>query len=378
MKKNLAIIGASYLQLPLIEKAKEMGYVTHVFAWAANDVGEAAADKFYPISIVEKEMILEECRKIGICGICSISSDLAMLTVNYVANALGLPANSLDATLKSTNKHLMRKAFEAGGDPSPRSLLVDSSTDLSQLKLSYPVIVKPSDRSGSRGICKLEDASDLSQAIHDALAESFEKKALVEEFATGQEYSVEYISFHGVHTFLALTLKDTTGAPHFIETGHFEPAPVNEAMLQRVQNVVPHALDSLGLTEGASHTELKIADNGEILLIEIGGRMGGDCIGSDLVRYSTGYDFVRMVIDAACGRAPDFTPVCRPQPVQVRFIFTKEDLAELMRLRQEEPDQILKVIDLHPEQIGHITDSSNRAGCYIRKAPALAGQSLFR
>ena len=74
MEKNLAIIGASYLQLPLIEKAKEMGYTTHVFAWKANDVGEEAADKFYPISIIEKEEILEVCKKIGICGICSIAS----------------------------------------------------------------------------------------------------------------------------------------------------------------------------------------------------------------------------------------------------------------------------------------------------------------
>lgn len=85
MKKNLAIIGASYLQLPLIEKAKEMGYTTHVFAWAANDVGEKAADYFYPISIIEKDQILEICEKIGICGICSIASDVAVITVNYVA-----------------------------------------------------------------------------------------------------------------------------------------------------------------------------------------------------------------------------------------------------------------------------------------------------
>ena len=65
--KNLAIVGASYLQLPLIEKAKEMGYITHVFAWAANDVGEKAADHFYPISVIEKEEILNKCREIGIC-----------------------------------------------------------------------------------------------------------------------------------------------------------------------------------------------------------------------------------------------------------------------------------------------------------------------
>ena len=88
MKNDLAIIGASYLQLPLIEKAKSMGFTTHVFAWAANDVGEKAADHFYPISIVEKDQIAEKCREIGICGICSIATDLGNYTVNYVANKL--------------------------------------------------------------------------------------------------------------------------------------------------------------------------------------------------------------------------------------------------------------------------------------------------
>ena len=145
--KNLAIIGASYLQLPLIKKAKEMGYITHVFAWAANDVGEKEADFFYPISIVEKEEILKKCREINIAGICSIASDLAVITVNYVANEMGLTANSMDCTLKSTNKHLMRKAFEKNGDPSPRSFLVDKSTNLNQINIKYPAIVKPTDRS---------------------------------------------------------------------------------------------------------------------------------------------------------------------------------------------------------------------------------------
>lgn len=367
MSKNLAIIGASYLQLPLIEKAKEMGYKTHVFAWAANDVGEAAADCFYPISIVEKETILDKCREIGICGICSIASDLAAVTVNYVAHALGLPCNSPQSTARSTNKHLMRLAFAENGDPSPRSLLVDSETDLDALQLSYPIIVKPTDRSGSRGIYKLESASGLKEAVQAAIQEGFENKALIEEFAVGQEYSVECISFHGKHHMLAMTLKYTTGAPHFIETGHREPAPVSDETYEKVRKVVYHALDSLGIENSASHSELKIASDGTIKLIEIGGRMGGDCIGSDLVRYSTGYDFVRMVIQVACGEAPDFTKVCQPGSVESVFIFSEADLRELERIQCDEPQRLLKIVDYHPENIGKITDSSNRAGCYIRK-----------
>lgn len=367
MSRNIAIIGASYLQLPLINKAKEMGYVTHVFAWGCNDVGVRAADHFYPISIVEKEAILEECRKIGICGICSIASDLAMITVNYVACSLGLCANSIQATAKSTNKHLMRQAFAKNGDPSPKSILVDQETDLNDLQISYPVIVKPTDRSGSRGIYKVTAPFMLADAISDAMEQGFDKKALVEEYAEGQEYSVEFISYHGKHHFLALTHKYTTGAPHFIETGHLQPAPVDEETLERVKKVVVHALDTLELQNGASHSELKIAPDGTIQIIEIGGRMGGDCIGSDLVRYSTGYDFVKMVVEVACGMEPTFERVQTPVPVAIKFIFTQKDWDAFESMRLNEPERILQIVDLHPENIGHITDSSNRAGCYIYK-----------
>lgn len=368
MNKNLAIIGASYLQLPLILKAKEMGYVTHVFAWAADDVGEKEADYFYPISIVEKEQILEKCRKIGIAGICSIASDLAVITVNYVANKLGLTANSMECTEKSTNKHLMRLAFEKNGDPSPKSFQVDLDTNLEGIEIDYPAIVKPTDRSGSRGIFKVMSKAEIKSAVKEAIDQSIEKKALIEEYAEGKEYSVEYISYKGKHNFLAVTEKFTTGAPHFIETKHREPAPVSENIKKNIKNVVEHALDTLGIENGASHSEIKIDDAGTIRIIEIGARMGGDCIGSDLVLFSTGLDFVKMVIQVACGEEPDFTKVLDPIEVESVFIFTDDDLESFKTLEKNEPQKILKVVDLHPEKIGHTTDSSNRAGCYIRKA----------
>ncbi len=91
----------------------------------------------------------------------------------------------------------------------------------------------------------------------------------MEEFATGQEYSVEYISWNGEHRFLALTYKYTSGSPHFIETGYMEPAPVDEGTLHRIQSVVPHALDSLGIKYSASHTELKVAEDGSIRILKL-------------------------------------------------------------------------------------------------------------
>ncbi len=364
MSEKIAIIGASALQLPLINKAKEIGYETHVFAWQSGDVGEAAADYFYPISIVERDEICEECRKIGVCGICSIASDLAMLTVNYVADRLGLSANSMQCTEISTNKELMRRAFADGGDPSPISRSVGENGVYDISGMTFPLIVKPADRSGSRGIFKIEEEKEIPGAIRTALGESFCKTALIEEFATGDEYSVECVSFGGKHHFLALTLKYTTGAPHFIETGHIQPAPVSEECLNRVKSVVFHALDSLKITTGASHTELKIDKNGNIRIIEIGGRMGGDYIGSHLVECSTGIDFVKAVIDIAVGNEPDLSAKSRPLSAGVRFVFGSEDLKALEMLKKENPE--LLVFD-EAEDITDrvVTDSSTRFGAFL-------------
>lgn len=363
---KLAVIGASYLQLPLIKRAKEMGIETHVFAWKVGDVGEKEADFFYPISIVEKEKILEKCKEIEIDGICSIASDLAVITVNYVANKMGLNGNSEECTRISTNKYLMRRAFEVGGDPSPKSILVDSVKDLDGIFLEYPIIIKPIDRSGSRGITKVENSDRLVEAIENAKEQGFEKKALIEEYVPGDEYSVEYISYHGRHTFLSMTKKFTTGAPNFIETGHIEPAPINEEVLNKVKEIVTHALDTLMIKNSASHTELKISDNGEIKIIEIGGRMGGDFIGSDMVYLSTGVDYVKAVIQVALGKEPEirFNSVMRA--AGVRFIFGKEDIEVLERLKSENSDYL--IYNERHECTGKIVDSASRYGVFLISA----------
>lgn len=341
-EKKLAIIGASLFQQALILKAREMGVETHVFAWKTGDAGEEMADYFYPISTREQDQILEKCREIGIDGITSIGSDIAMLTVNYVADKMGLVGNSIEATRISTNKHWMREAFEKNGDPSPKSVLVDDTTDLSQLNFDFPIIVKPTDRSGSRGITKIWKREELEPAVREAIEISWEGKALVEEFAEGQEYSVEYISYAGKHWMLTVTQKKTSGEPYYMETGHIQPAPITNKRRENIRRVCDHALDTLGLKYGAAHAELKVDDDESIKIIEIGGRMGGDFIGSDLVQLSTGYDFVRAVIEVALGEELETPEVCDKQTVAVRFIASEEDYEEYQKMKNENPERIVK------------------------------------
>lgn len=301
MKKKLAIIGASYLQRPLVEKAKEMGVESICFAWEEGAVCKDVADYFYPIDVKEKEQILKKCQEIGIDGITTIAADLPVSTINYVASIMGLISNPDKYSLTTTNKYLMRSCFRENDIPSPKFSLVKENGDFDIKGFEFPLIVKPTDRSGSKGVEKVLDPVQLETAVKRAQEVSFKKEAIIEEFVTGREISVESISYEGKHYILQITDKVTTGAPYFVELEHHQPSSLPVDIQERVKTIVLKALDALHIKYGASHSELKITENGDIKVIEIGARMGGDFIGSDLVRLSTGYDFLKGVIEVALG-----------------------------------------------------------------------------
>lgn len=364
--KKLVIIGANDFQNQLILKAKSLGYETHVFAWEDGAVGKDTADYFYPISIVDKEYILDECRKIQPDGVCSIASDLAAITVNFVAENLGLPCNSTKYTSVQTNKYKMRKAMLEAGIDCPKFVLADEKLNLSMLDdFYYPIIVKPTDRSGSRNIMKLDSISGVERAVKEACETSFEHKAIIEEYITGNEYSMETISYKGRHHFLAVTKKYTTGAPHFIETGHKQPSDLPDDIKNKAIDIVFKALDALHIENSAGHSEFRVDENGNIRIIEIGARMGGDCIGSDLVYLSTGNDFMKMVIDVAIGKSPEVLSKPENHNVEIRFLFDQNDLDEFYELKKNCPERIYRVSDFEIKNIGKAIDSSSRIGYYI-------------
>ncbi len=299
--KKLAIIGASYLQQPLVKKCKELGVYSICFAWEEGAVCKDLCNKFYPISTVDKDAILKVCMEEKIDGITTIASDVATLTVCYVAEKMGLLGNPDKYSLIATNKYLMRQCFMDYGVPSPKFCLTDGQIPEMLNTFSFPVIVKPTDRSGSRGVEKVLKRDDLQEAINRACKESFQKKAVIEEFIEGREISVESISFKGKHYVLQITDKVTTEAPYFVELEHHQPSSLPEDIKTKVKSIVLNALDALHIQYGASHAELKITKEGDIRVIEIGARMGGDFIGSDLVKLSTDYDFLKGVIDVAFG-----------------------------------------------------------------------------
>lgn len=364
MSKKVAIIGASYLQLPLVQRAKEMGLYTICFAWAEGAVCQDVCDKFYPISIVEKEQILAICQQEHIDGICTIASDTAAPTVAYVAEQMGLVGNSYEASLKANNKILMRNAFAAANVPCPKYWCItdQSPIHITQYTSHLPLIVKPSDRSGSLGVVKVEREEDLIPAIKAAQDYSFKHEAIVEQFIEGREISVEFISYQGVHYPLQITDKVTTEAPHFVELEHHQPADLTDAQYEEIYAITKRALIALGVTNGASHSEYRITKDGKIYVMEIGARMGGDFIGSDLVQLSTGYDFLRGVIEVALGT---FTTPLLPEHNYSGVYFLCQEAAYLKPIiEQRVLPEIVKAA-ITDNQLRTVTCSADRSGYMI-------------
>lgn len=364
MKKRIAIIGASYLQLPAVKKAQALGYEVLCFAWRKGAVCAEVADYFFPISTVDKEEILKVCQEYQIDGICTIASDTSTLAVNYVAERMHLVGNPDSYSEYRTNKYLMRQCFKDNNIPSPQFCEVLSDDDLVKCAtLNYPIIVKPTDRSGSLGVEKVERPEDLPHAVHRAMKQSFKKQAIVEEFVGGREVSVESISIDGQHYILQITDKITTGEPFFVELAHHQPSNLPKGVQNKIRSIVISALNALKVLNGASHSELKITSNGDIKVIEIGARMGGDFIGSDLVKLSTGYDFLEGVIQIAMGEKE---PPKITKHLFSGVFFLSEETKEILPIIKnwEKYPNIVKA-EITDPVLHHIESSGDRSGYFI-------------
>lgn len=358
--KKLAIIGASYLQLPLVKKANEMGIEIHCFAWEDGAVCKDIADYFYPVSILNYQEIFEVCKKIKIDGITTIATDMAVPTICYVAENLNLVTNTSKTGLIATNKGLMRQAFLLNNCNSPKFNIYQKQTEIYN-NFNFPVIVKPVDRSGSRGISKIEKKSDLENAIKSAIKESFSEQAIVEEYIEGREVSVETISWKGKHYILAITDKITTESPNFVELAHHQPSNLSIEIQNRIKEQTILALNALEIQNGASHSEFKINNKDEVYVIEVGARMGGDFIGSHLVELSTGYDFLKATINVSLNQFEE--PVIKENLFSGVYFLCEETKNLLPYFKKKNDFEIEKDVQNH--ELKKITNSNDRSGYLI-------------
>lgn len=307
--KRLLIIGASILQLPAIKKAKELGHYVAVADFNPNAVGIPYADEFYNASTIDIEAICKVAEKFKPDGIMTLATDMPMRSIAAATSRLGLPGISMDTAIKSTDKGEMIKAFKEHGVESPWFYVIENVTMLNVLlpQLSYPCILKPTDNAGSRGVMLVESVEELLEAYQYSVSQSRGGLVILEEYMTGPEVSVEVMVVNGEPHVLQVTDKLTTGAPYFVEMGHNQPSMLPTEDVEKIKDLACRAVKSVGINCGPSHVEIKLTPTGP-KMVELGARMGGDCITTHLVHLSTGIDMIKATIDVSLGLTPDITP----------------------------------------------------------------------
>lgn len=360
MRKKIAVLGANEPSIPFYRQTKQLGYEIIGIAYEKGAVCKQYCDRFYPISFAEKDKVLEICRFEKIDGIISFSLESALPTVIYVAQSLGLVSNSEESLQLTQSKFSQRQALEKAGIPVPKYYLVENDSDLNSVQCRYPVIVKPVDSGGSQGICKVESPEKLFEAYRYAVEYSRTSRAIVEEYVDGREFSVEYISHHGKHYFLQITDKVTSGAPRFVEMQHHQPANISSSLWLRIQTMVECALTALKIENSASHTEIKWNSNDELFIIETGARMGGDFITSDLVRLSTGYDFVHGAVKLAINQFE--APVFPKRMFSGVYFYSKlaPEIGDIIREHQKWPEIV--ECEISEEPLMEVESNADRRG----------------
>lgn len=304
--KKIIILGGSILQVPAIIKAKEMGLYVIVLDMDTEAVGFKFADEYYIISTIDTQRVLELAKKIKPDGIITLASDKPMLTVAKVGEVLDLNTISIDTSVKVTNKARMREALDINKVPIPKFKIVNSKSEYMRniTEFGDKFIVKPADSSGSRGIFLVDDKSQIEHAYEHSIKYSSTGEVLIEEYLEGPEVSVESITVDGKTEIIAITDKETTGAPHFVELGHVIPSRFDEDIKTKIKDITKLAIKSLGISVGPSHTEIKITSEGP-KIIEVGARLGGDNITTHLVPLATNIDIVKITIELALGKSPN-------------------------------------------------------------------------
>lgn len=296
MKTKVAIIGAGIGQYPLCLKAKEMGLEVYCFAWAKGAMCKDVVDHFYDISITEVDRIVKICQDEMVEGVLSNGSDSPAEQASAVATALGLIGTPYLTYVACRNKYYVRHLCKDIAELKP----VRNYKYMGKDEGLYPSVVKPAKGFAKLGVCFVSNKQEFEDAINYAQTPLCEE-ILVEEYIEGKEVSVESISFRGEHTVIQITEKQSSGAPHFVELGHHQPAQIPKNVRQKMLIAVPKILTNIGYTNGPSHIELKYNDNGDVFLIEVNLRGGGDMISSRLVEMSTGVDYLRCMIEVAMG-----------------------------------------------------------------------------
>lgn len=307
--KKILILGAGIYQVPLIKTAKRLGIYSIVVSIPGNYPGFALADKVYYENTTDYEKVLEIAKAEKIDGIVTAGTDVAVITIGKVCDALGLTGLSERAAVIATDKLRMKEVYEAGGvrNARYRKVYFDNDDYASDLEaLNMPLMFKSVDSSGSRGIIKVNSSNEYDAAREYVKASTRSDYFIVEEFVDGEEFGaqafvrngkVEFILPHGDYVF-----KGDTGVP----VGHFAPYDLSEEVIEDAKKQLVGAIKAMELDNCAINADFIMKD-GKTYVLELGGRSGATCL-AELTAIYYDFDYYEKILLTALGEDVDFTP----------------------------------------------------------------------
>lgn len=373
------IMGAGIYQVPLIKKAKEMGIYTIAVSIPGNYPGFAYADEVCYENTVDYEKILEIAREKQIDGIVTAGTDVAVITIGKVCDELGLTGLSFEAAKIASNKIRMKKKYEQYEVRTARFREVSFEEDVYEAagELSFPLIFKAVDTSGSRGIIRVNRAEEFEEACRIVRANTRTDYFIIEEFIEGEEFGAQAFVYRGEVKFILphgdYVFQGDTGVP----IGHFAPYELDAGIIDDTKEQLERAIEAMGLDNCAINADFILKD-GKTYVLELGGRSGATCL-AELVSIYYGFDYYEKLIQAALGEDVDFPTECA---VPNASMLLRSDADGVIRSIENTngPDEdiyeiqfdyqvgdAVKKFHVGPHRIGHVITKGDTLGQAVDK-----------
>ena len=300
------MLGGSIYQTYAIKEAVKLGYYVITCDYLPGNPGHKFAHEYHNVSTTDKEAVLALARELKVDGVVAYASDPAAPTAAYVCEKLGLPTSPFRSVEILSKKHLFRKYLADNGFNVPKAnsytRFEEAEQDLKNFHL--PVMVKPVDSSGSKGVNKLTDPAQLKAFFEDALSYSRDKIVLIEEFIVkaGPQISGDAFSVDGKLVFHCLgnEFYSTKVDKDFAPLGECWPTVMPQEVIDTLAEDLQRLISSLGMRSNAYNVEAIYGTDGKVYILELGARSGGSLI-PQVTALATGVDMVPYVIKAAMG-----------------------------------------------------------------------------
>jgi biotin carboxylase len=381
------ILGGGVYQVPLIRRARQFDLETIVVTPAGPYPGIGLGDHHWNLDTTDAEGVLNAARRYPIDAVATTGTDVCLPVLGRLVDELGLHGPSARSARMSADKTLMKRAFEKHGVATARFEIVESFSDARDAtrRLGFPLVVKASDSSGSRGVTRVDSAAELEPAWSRACAVSRNGLIVIERCLEGVEFGAQAF-VRGDEVVAVFAHNDTVTPPPFqTPIGHSMPASLTAAQLANLDEVVRRAVRALGIRDAVCNVDLMFAE-GAIQVLEIGARMGATCLPENVAVF-TGLDVYGHLLQLALGRAPD-VEATRAQPNAslllhsdtsgtVQDVFVPEALSAHPSVVELQVDVArgdrVKAFEVGPDRIGHLVvkgDTAAEAEALLRELAA--------